>query len=310
MAIFVAGASGAIGVPLVRELVRRGESVYGLTNSDRGAAKVREAGGRPVRADLFDAAALRRALEEIGPEVVIDELTSLPASPAEMADAIAGDRRVRLEGGGTLFQLAAEIGVRRYIQQSSGFFLSCPEGQLADESCGLALEASPGVRASTTMYAELESRVRSSRMEWMALRYGFFYGPGTWYWPDGAAAEQVRAQGMATIDRGQAVWSFVHVDDAAWATAEAVGAAPGVYNIVDDDPSAVAVWLPAFARWLHAPPPPRLGLEQARELAGDDAVFYGTELRGASNAKAREALGFEPRRLAWLAEGQDGAAKA
>jgi 2-alkyl-3-oxoalkanoate reductase len=164
----------------------------------------------------------------------------------------------------------------------------------------LAVDALGSVGQSTNMYAELEQRVLNSSMEGIALRYGFFYGPGTWYWPDGSAAEQVRRSESPIVGDGNAVWSFVHVEDAAVATVAALTAEPGIYNITDDYPSPVSQWLPAFATWLGAPAPPHLTVEQAREAAGEEAVFYGTRLAGASNAKARNLLGFRPRRLAWL----------
>ena len=130
--------------------------------------------------------------------------------------------------------------------------------------------------------------------------YGFFYGPGTWYHPEGAAADLVRRQEVPIIGQGAAVWSWAHIDDAARATVEALTAPPGVYHIVDDNPSPVSIWLPAFARAVGAPPPPVVNEQEARAAAGEDAVYYGTRLRGASNAKAKRAFGFAPRRLEWL----------
>ena len=134
----------------------------------------------------------------------------------------------------------------------------------------------------------------------VALRYGFFYGPGTWYSPDGAAADQARKQELAIIGAGEGVWSWVHIEDAALATVAALTAPPGVYNVVDDDPSPVSRWLPAFARWVGAPPPPQVTEQEGRERGGEDAVYYGTKLRGATNGKAKRLLGFAPRRLQWL----------
>ncbi len=217
-----------------------------------------------------------------------------------MAAAAPGDRKLRLEGGGNLLRAARTIGVRRYIQQASGFFLE-PGSGLADESEGLSIDATPLVAASARTYAELEERLRNSGdMEGVVLRYGFFYGPGTWYHPDGASADRVRKQEVPVIGDGGGVWSWIHIDDAAVATVDAITAPPGVYQIVDNDPSPVAVWLPAFARFVGAPPPPRITEEQARKMAGEDAVYYGTKLRGASNDKAKRTFGFKPRRLEWL----------
>jgi len=271
-----------------------------MTNSGAGARVIAGLGAAVAQVSAFDAPALDRALQESRAEVVIDELTALPRHPSDMAAAAAGDRKLRLEGGGNLHRAARASGVRRYVQQSSGFFLAPGDG-LADESVGLAVDASPRVAGHARSYAELESRVLDAEgIEGVALRYGFFYGPGTWYHPDGAAADQARKQELAIIGAGEGVWSWVQIEDAAVATVDALTAPPGVYHVVDDDPSPVAAWLPAFARSVGAPPPPRITEEQARASAGEDAVYYGTRLRGASNRKAKEAFGFEPRRLEWL----------
>jgi nucleoside-diphosphate-sugar epimerase len=300
MNIFVAGASGAIGQPLIAELVRRGHTVTGMTHSEEGAQNIRSLGAGVAFVSAFDAAEVERALRETDAEVVVDELTSLPKSPADMASAAPGDRKLRLEGGGNLYRAAKVSGVRRYIQQASGFFLKT-NGGLANESDGLAIDASPGVAASARTYTDLESRVLSpGAMEGVALRYGFFYGPKTWYNPDGAVADHVRRQENPIVGEGQGVWSWIHIEDAALATVEALTVPAGVYNIVDDDPLPVSRWLPEFAEWVGALPPPRVTEEQARAAAGEDAVYYGTRLSGASNAKAKRTFGFKPRRLEWL----------
>src|SRR5262249_49549596 len=153
---------------------------------------------------------------------------------------------------------------------------------------------------SATTYAELEARLaKLTTLETVALRYGFFYGANTWYDPTGACAEMAKRQEMVIIGDGQAVWSWIHIDDAAAATVAAVTAAPGVYNIVDDDPSPVSVWMPAFAKFVGAPPPPRVSVETALKEMGEVAVYYGTKLHGASNRKAKASLRFKPRRLEW-----------
>ena len=222
MNVFIAGASGAIGRPLVAELVRRGHSVTGMTRSDAGATALADLGAAVARVSAFDAAGLEQALRESKAEVVIDELTSLPKSPADMAAAAEGDRRLRLEGGGNLLAAARRCGVRRYVQQASGFFLR-PGPGLGDESEGLAVDASPRVAASARTYAELEARLLAvGDIEGVALRYGFFYGPGTWYHPDGASADQVRRGEIPVVGEGGGVWSWVHIDDAALATADAL----------------------------------------------------------------------------------------
>ncbi len=300
MRVFVAGASGAIGEPLIAELLKQGHSVVGMTTSETGAKLLEGQGASAVIANAFDAAAVETALRQSQAEVVIDQLTSLPKDQNEMPKYAAGDAKLRLEGGGNLFRAAIATGVKRYLQQSSGFFLTT-DGSLADESSPLDMDASPGVAASARTYRELEARLfRSDAIEGVALRYGFFYGPKTWYHPGGSAAEMVMRQQVPVIGDGGGVSSFVHIQDAATATVAALKAPGGVYNVVDDDPSPQSVWVPAFAKFLGAPAPPHLSEAEAKSVAGDDAVYYATRLHGASNAKAKRVLGWQPRRLAWL----------
>jgi 2-alkyl-3-oxoalkanoate reductase len=300
MRVFVAGASGAIGQPLIAELIRRGHKVTGMSRSIAAAQELVDLGATVVSVDAFDGAAVERALRESGAEAVIDELTSLPKDPFDMAGAAAGDRRLRLEGGGNLYRAAQATGVRRYIQQASGFFLKA-SGELATETDGLRVDATPGVAGSSQTYTALEARVLTpGDMEGVALRYGFFYGPKTWYNPDGAVADHVRQRKYPVVGSGQGVWSWIHIDDAALATVEALTIPAGVYNIVDDDPSPMSRWLPEFAAWVGAPAPRRVAEFLARAVAGEDAVYYATQLSGASNAKAKRTFAFKPRRLEWI----------
>jgi 2-alkyl-3-oxoalkanoate reductase len=301
MRVFVAGASGAIGEPLIAELLKQRHSVVGMTTSETKAKKLESQGAEPVIVDAFDAKALLAALQESKAEAVIDQLTSLPKELSDMPNYAAGDRKLRLEGGGNLLQAAVESGVRRYLEQSSGFFLKAAEGTLAEESSSLDVNASPGVSASAQIYAELEARLFSFKgIEGVALRYGFFYGPNTWYYPGGSAANMVMRQQIPVVGRGEGVSSFVHIDDAAVGTVAALGADPGVYNLVDDDPSPQSIWLTAFAKFLGAPPPAHMSEAEVSAVAGEDTVYYATKLSGASNAKAKRILGWKPRRLEWL----------
>ena len=301
MRVFVAGASGAIGKPLIAELLKQGYSVVGMTTNEARAKELEGQGAEAVIADAFDAKAVEAALRRSKAEAVIDQLTSLPKELSDMPKYAAGDRRLRVEGGSNLFRAAVESGVRRYLQQSSGFFLKAAEGTLADESSGLDVNASPGVAGSAQTYTELEERLfRSRQIEGVALRYGFFYGPKTWYYPGGSAANMVMRRQIPVIGKGEGVSSFVHIDDAAVGTVAALGAEPGVYNLVDDDPSPQSVWLPAFAKFLGAPAPSSMSAMIVKAVAGEDAVYYATKLSGASNAKAKRILEWKPRRLEWL----------
>ena len=192
MKVFVAGASGAIGQPLIAELICKGHTVTGMSRSESRSQNLAALGATIAVVNAFDEAAVTQALRRAQAEVVIDELTALPKDPSQFVAAFPGDRKLRIEGGGNLHRAAQATGVRRYIQQASGFFLKAGAG-LADESSHLATDASTGIAASAQMYAEIESRLRNSaKMEGVALRYGFFYGPKTWYHPEGAVADKVR----------------------------------------------------------------------------------------------------------------------
>ena len=175
---------------------------------------------------------------------------------------------------------------------------------MADEETPLASDASPAVAADVRVVTEIERRLlESSNIEGIVLRYGFFYGTGTWFSPDGDVARQVRQQLFPIIGNGDGVWSWLHIDDAAIATvAAAEQGNPGIYLIANDQPLAVRQWLPAFAEWLNAPPPPHVSVEDALKAGGTDAVYYGTQMRGVSNAKAKRELHFQPRPLQWIVE--------
>jgi len=302
MRVFLAGATGAIGKPLVRLLLSSGHMVFGMTRSTDAAKTLSNAGVAAIMADALDPVSVKDAVVEARPDVIINELTSLPRhyTPAEMKAAAERDGKVRLQGNENLLAGAESAGVGRFLVQSSAFWYA-PGPGLADETEGFAFDASPAIAAGTRQYAELESSVlRRNGMIGVALRYGFFYGPGTWFTPEGDVGEQVRQQQLPIIGNGQGVATWVHVEDAAGATVAALDCASGAYNVVDDDPAEQRVWLAAFARKCGAPPPPHVTEEQAMQASGADAVYYATRLRGASNAKAKRELSFRPRRLEWL----------
>ncbi|AFZ08621.1 NAD-dependent epimerase/dehydratase [Oscillatoria nigro-viridis PCC 7112] len=303
MRILVAGATGAIGRPLIAQLHSAGHDVVALTRTPEKARILAEQGVEPAIADVFDAGALKAAVIRAQPEVVIEQLTSLPKTytPETMQAAAALNDRIRLEGGANVLAAAQAAGVRRYIRQSIAF-LATPGTGLADEETPLALDASPAVADGTRKLNEIERRLLGNpTLEGIVLRYGFFYGPGTWYATDGDVASQVRQQQFPIVGNGEGVWSWVHIEDAAFATVAAVDRGnPGIYLIADDRPLEVRVWLPAYAQWLNAPPPPQVSVEDALRISGADAVYYGTQLRGVSNAKAKRELNFQPRSLEWL----------
>src|SRR5947209_369275 len=245
MRVLIAGASGAIGRPLVRRLRANQHEVFAFTRSSDSAPALKEIGVEPVIADALDAAAVKAAVGRIRPDAVINQLTSLPRhyTPTEMKAAAERDRKVRVEGNINLLALLRDSGVRRYLLQSSGFWYA-PGGGLANESVPFISSASPGVEANARMYMALEARASATPgIEFVALRYGFFYGPGTWYTREGDMGDRVRQQQVPIIGEGQGVYSFVHIDDAAGATAAALECPPGAYNIVDGNPSPQHLWL-------------------------------------------------------------------
>jgi nucleoside-diphosphate-sugar epimerase len=224
MRLLIAGASGAIGRPLVRCLKENRQIVFALARSPQSSRAVAELGAEPVTADALDAAAVKAAIARVRPDAVINELTSLPRhyTAAEMKAAVERDYQVRVEGNTNLLAALRDAGVRRYLLQSSAFWYM-PGAGLADESERFAFDASPAVAAGTRVYAELEAAASETPgIEFVSLRYGFFYGPGTWYSREGDMGEQARRQQIPVIGSGEGVWSFVHIDDAAAATVAAL----------------------------------------------------------------------------------------
>jgi nucleoside-diphosphate-sugar epimerase len=301
MRVFVAGASEAIGKPLLAELLRQGHSVVGMTTSETRAKNLENHGIGAMTVDAHDAAAVLAALQRAKVEAVINELSSLPRDQSDMPKYAAGDSKLRIEGGGNLFRAALACDVRRYLQQSSGFFLKAPEGSLANESSPMDVNATPGVAAGARTYTELEARLFSSmEMDGLAIRYGFFYGTNTWYHPRQSAANMVMQQQIPVVGQGQGVSSFVHIEDAAmerWPRS-----LPSL--------ASITLWMTILPRSPYgcrrspgscAPPaPPHMGEAEVRAIAGEDAVYYATKLSGASNAKAKQILGWKPRRLEWI----------
>ena len=302
MKVLVAGATGAIGRPLISALVASRREVIGITTTEDARA-LRDRGAETFIADVLDRNAIDAVFRKVKPDAVIDELTSLPKeyTPEEMKAAAVRDWELRLVGGRNLQDAAISWAARRYIAQSTGFFYA-PGAGLATEREPLASEASSGIAGNVRTYIQSEERVLNDPdLQGVVLRYGFFYGPGTYHDPaTGSLSRQVRERQYPIIGSGQGVFSFVHVEDAAAATVAALEAEPGVYNVVDDDPSDMNIWLPAFAQFLGAPAPRVITEAEALRTAGADSIYYATRLRGASNDLAKRKLGFALRKLEWL----------
>ncbi|MCE5316079.1 MAG: NAD(P)-dependent oxidoreductase [Parachlamydia sp.] len=302
MKILVAGATGAIGRPMIDYLIKDGHDVYGVTHSEERALALAARGAKSVRLNILERDSVFTSVADVHPDIVIDMLTSLPKeyTPESMQKAAEIDAKVRREGGANLLGAAEKYGAKRYIVQSSAFWYEPGQGQ-ADEFTPFAFESTPGISQGAKLYEEIERRVlQSGKIEGVALRFGFFYGPGTWFHPDGSNAERIRKQEFPIIGKGQGVWNFVHIEDAAKAIASSIYCSPGAYNIVNNHPTTMNEWLPAFARYLRAPQPPFISEEEGLRTLGADTVYYATKLRAASNAKAKREFNFEPRTFEWM----------
>jgi 2-alkyl-3-oxoalkanoate reductase len=297
--VFVAGGSGAVGGPLIRRLVAAGHEVTGTTRSKERAVRVRAAGGHAVLCDALDAGALHTAVAEAAPEAVVHELTSLPHrfKPRDKK-LYHATNRLRREGTRNLLAAARTAGAGRFVCQSIAFAYAPIGGPIKDEDAPLFTDAHEPFGDGVRAVAEMERMVLDA--DGIVLRYGWFYGPGTFYGSGGSMTADVRRRRFPLVGDGGGISSFVHVDDAADATLVAIerGGA-GIYNVVDDDPAPLREWLPLFAEANGARPPLRVPAWLARLVAGDFVAGMATALRGASNAKAKRELGWEPRWSSW-----------
>jgi 2-alkyl-3-oxoalkanoate reductase len=302
MRVFLAGATGVIGRRLVPMLVAAGHQVTGMTRSPEKAGALRAAGAQPAVADALDAQALRAAVLEAHPDVVIHQLTSLPSrvDPRRIERDFVLNDRLRSEGTRHLVAAAREAGAQRVIAQSIAFaYAPGPPDTLHDERDPLLAEQAPkSFRRSALALRDLESAVLG--VDGIVLRYGYFYGPGSWISKGGTMIEDLARRRMPIVGRGTGVWSFIHIDDAARATVAALGCErPGTFNVVDDDPAPVSQWLPALAQVAGAPRPLRVPTLIARLAGGGYGVAVMTRGQGASNALAKRELGWQPQNPSW-----------
>ena len=302
MRVFVAGATGAVGRPLLPKLVAAGHDVTGMTRSEAKADEVRRSGARAAVVDVFDRERLGAAVDEASPDVVIHELTALPERlDFRKPDIYEPTNRVRTEGTHNLLDAARAAGARRLVAQSIAFAYR-PEGsRLKTEDDPLMdTAAGPFSDAVQSMRAMEEMVLGAAELERIVLRYGFFYGPGTYYGDDGTTTADVRRRRMPIVGKGTGLFSFIHVNDAADATVAAVErGATGVYNVVDDEPAAMRDWLPVFAEAAGARSPLRVPIWMARFVGGREVPTFALELRGASNEKAKRELGWLPAHPSW-----------
>jgi 2-alkyl-3-oxoalkanoate reductase len=300
MRVFVAGATGALGRYLVPELVAAGHEVTATTRTPGKVAQLREAGAEPVVVDGLDREAVMAAVRAASPEVIVHEMTALAGmrSLRRPDQQFAATNELRTRGTDHLLAAAAQAGTRRVIAQGyAGAGPDKPSGG------GLKTEEDPPdwrpIRSAVQGPAavrHVEETVPREAPEGIVLRYGSFYGPGA----SDFLLDMLRKRQVPVIGGGTGVWSFIEITDAAAATLAAVDrGAPGLYNVVDDDPAPVAEWLPYLAKVAGAKPPLHLPAWLGRLLAGEFVVAQMTTSRGSSNEKARKELGWEPRYASW-----------
>jgi 2-alkyl-3-oxoalkanoate reductase len=306
MKVFVAGATGALGKQLIPRLVQNGHEVVGMTRTDSKRELISSLGAMPAVADALDPDAVAGAVAAAEPEVIVHQLTALSGSIdiRHFDRDFALTNRLRTEGTDHLLAAARAVGARRFVAQSyAGWPFARTGGPVKQEWEPLDPEPPEQLRSSLEAIRHLEDAVTGADwIEGLVLRYGGFYGPGTSLSlnPEGEHVELIRKRGFPVLGAGGGVWSFIHIEDAAEATAVAVErGAPGIYNVVDDDPAPVREWLPGAAGAVGARPPRRLPRWLGRLVAGEAATVMMTEVRGASNAKAKRELGWRPRYPSW-----------
>jgi nucleoside-diphosphate-sugar epimerase len=304
MKIFPAGATGAVGQRLVPLLISRGHSVTGTTRTPNKAADLRAAGAEPVILDALDRDAVLRAVALAKPEVVVHQLTALSNffDLRRLDEGLAVTNRLRTDGTDYLLAGAREAGARIFIAQSyTGWPNAREGGRIKTENDELDANPPKAMRQTLEAIRRLEATVVGvSNLTGIVLRYGAFYGPGTSIGPGGPIVEMVRKRRFPIVGGGTGVWSFIHIDDVATATMLAIeGGTPGIYNIVDDEPAEVSVWLPELARAIGAPPPYRLPAWIGRFLIGEAGLSMMTTSRGSSNGKAKRLLHWQPKYASW-----------
>jgi nucleoside-diphosphate-sugar epimerase len=306
MKVFVAGASGALGKHLLPELVAEGHDVVGMTRTPAKRDLIRQLGAHPVVADALEPEAVAEAVAEAEPEVVIHQLTAIDAGSLSRSldKSFASTNRLRTEGIDHLLAAARAVGARRFIAQSfAGWPFERTGAPVKTEEDPLQASPPKSVAQSLGAIGYLEETVTGADgIEGLVLRYGGFYGPGTSLGvnPDGEQIEMIRKRRFPVVGNGAGIWSLVHIQDAASATAAAVERGEhGLYNVVDDEPVPVSALLPELAKAIGAKPPRHLPRWLGRLLAGEGMTIMMTEVRGASNAKAKRELGWELRYPSW-----------
>ena len=304
MRVFIAGATGAVGRRLVPLALRAGHQVTGMTRSEDKAAALRTAGAEAAVADALDRAGVVAAVAKASPEVIIHQLTALSSftNLPRFDREFEATNLLRTQGTTNLVAAAQASGASRFVAQSfAGWPYARTGGPVKTEDDELDPDPPAKFQATLEAIRYLEHAVLSAEeIEGIALRYGWFYGPGTSLGEGGKYIEAIRRQQFPIIGDGTGVWSFIHIDDVASATLAAIerGAA-GIYNIVDDEPAPVVEWLPFLASAIGAPPPRHIPAWLGRPLIGEHGLVIMNEAHGAANSKAKRELGWQPRYSSW-----------
>jgi nucleoside-diphosphate-sugar epimerase len=295
MRVFLAGATGVIGIPLVPQLLKAGHEVTAMTRSVLRAAQLEAVGADPVVCDVFEADRVRAAMANAAPDAIIHQLTALPAR-LDWSDPRVFDEnnRVRTEGTRILVDAAAITGASRMVAQSIAFAYAPTGDRIKREDAPLFADAPPPFGGAVAAILKLEQLVtETAGIDGLVLRYGMLYGPGTYHDRRGSTAADVMAARMPLVDGAGGLYSWLHVEDAASAAVAALErGAPGIYNIVDDEPAPQPEWLPVLAQALGADPP-------APAQTPPPPYALEMTLRGASNAKAKRELGWRPHYASW-----------
>lgn len=302
MRIFVAGATGAVGRPLLRMLGERGHDVAGTTRGQEKTGLLRELGAESIVCDALDSDAVHETIIGWRPEVIVNQLTALsaPLNPRRYVRWLEPTNRLRAEGTRNLVQAAAAAGTRLLVSQSIAFAYRWDGSTLKTEDDPL-FDADMGFGPALAALRELEHRtLMTPGLEGIVLRYGYFYGPGTSYATDGDVAQLVRRRRFPVVGPGTGQFSFIHVDDAAAATVTAIErGGRGTFNVVDDEPAEMRTWLPYYAEVLGAKPPRRVPLWLARLATARFVAEAPLRQRGASNARIKRELDWAPRWASW-----------
>jgi nucleoside-diphosphate-sugar epimerase len=310
MKIFLAGGTGAIGRRLLPMLVGAGHTVTATTQHPEKIMSIHSTGATPVLVNALKKEEVLAAVEKARPEIIIHQLTGIPANLnlRRFDEGFALTNRLRTEGTDYLLAAARAVGTRRFIAQSYYGWYARTGNWIKSEDDPLISSGITEGRKTLEATVHVETSVLKEKgIEGFVLRYGSFYGPGTSLAPGAWFFEGVRQRRVPIVGGGTGFWSFIHIDDAATATLAAVNASTsGLYNITDDEPAPVSVWLPYLAEVLGAKPPRRVPKWLARLAVGEYGVAAMTELRASSNRKAKSLLPWKPRWASWRQGFKDG----